>query len=363
MNNIEISLKRNDTSYPIYIGESLFPHVAHFTQQLKPSRIAVITDENLALLWTKDLLQAFPTKISLIVVPAGENWKNLEQLEYLWRRFYEEQLDRSSLILNLGGGAILDMGGFAASTYMRGLPFIHLPTTLLAQIDASIGGKVAINFAGVKNLLGAFVHPKAVFCDIATLDTLPQREFWAGFAEMLKIALIEDASFLQKLEKFQPSLEQKSDLIPFIQQSCRLKKAIVQRDELEKGERKLLNFGHTVGHAIEAFSWKSKTPLLHGEAISLGMLVETALSIQLGYLDQKDFFRLQELFERYHLPTTWQEKVSAEELWRWISFDKKRGLKGLEWTLLEKLGKGLFGAQISKELFAEIWQEFLLQGS
>jgi len=243
----------------------------------KYSKLVVLTDVNTQLHCLPLIQEVLPTDAVLITVPAGESFKTLENCASIWTQMTEAVLDRQALLLNLGGGVIGDMGGFCASVYKRGIPFITIPTTLLSQVDASVGGKLGIDFMGFKNHLGVFQLPEAVLIDPVFLSTLPQRELRSGYAEVLKHGLIRDVAFFRSL----PSNQwEKQDWEGVIRHSVGIKKAVVNVDPKETGLRKILNFGHTIGHAVESFYLNGPQPLLHGEAIALGMIAEGYLSFQ-----------------------------------------------------------------------------------
>ena len=241
------------------------------------SKLVVLTDSNTHQFCLPLVQEVVPPTTVFISVPAGEQHKTLETCSIIWGQMTEAVLDRQALVINLGGGVIGDMGGFCASVYKRGIPFITIPTTLLSQVDASVGGKLGIDFLGFKNHLGVFQLPEAVLIASEFLATLPQRELRSGYAEVIKHGLIRDATYFRAL----PSTNwQKQDWARIIRHSIEIKKAVVQVDPKESGLRKILNFGHTIGHAIESFYLTRSQPLLHGEAIAIGMIAEGFLSFE-----------------------------------------------------------------------------------
>ncbi len=241
------------------------------------SRLVLLMDANTHQHCLPLIQEVLPSNAMLITVPAGEQHKTLETCASIWKQMTEAVLDRQALLLNLGGGVIGDMGGFCASVYKRGIPFITIPTTLLSQVDASVGGKLGIDFMGFKNHLGVFQQPEAVLIDPTFLQTLPQRELRSGYAEVIKHGLIRDVAFFRSLPS---SLWENQDWDRVIRHSVGIKKAVVNVDPKESGLRKILNFGHSIGHAVESFYLNSQDPLLHGEAIALGMITEGFLSFQ-----------------------------------------------------------------------------------
>lgn len=265
--------------YTIYIG-NFGPALRQFLNDSEYSKIFVLVDENTAL-HCLPLLQSELANYTLepIQIKAGERFKNIETCQDIWQQFMRAKADRKSLCINLGGGVIGDMGGFCASTFKRGMDFIQMPSTLLSQVDASIGGKLGIDFMQVKNSIGLFKNPKAVFIDPNFLKTLSDRELRSGFAEVIKHSLIADSLQWAELKKIRNL--KSIDWTEIIEPSLQIKKRIVEQDPFEKGIRKALNFGHTIGHAIEGIALESDQPLLHGEAIAIGMICESYLSYKL----------------------------------------------------------------------------------
>jgi 3-dehydroquinate synthase len=340
--------------------------------------------------------------LTVIVLPPGEEHKNLQAVERGWRELAQNQFDRQSLLIALGGGVVGDLVGFLAATYMRGIDFIQIPTTIIAQADSSIGGKTGFDFEGRKNHIGAFWQPRLVFLDVDTLATLPEREYRQGLAEIVKHGLIADRELLNQLPPnplvrgnlgVQESLGKQIDLEMLIR-SLEIKRDIVQEDELEKsGRRKLLNFGHTLGHAVESWSWEVGQGLLHGEAISIGMVGEAWLSWQLGYLSQADFELVRDTLSALGLPihlpsnpdvpltpqppcqgelspSTFGRGVGGEgfdtkdkppagargrgkiiaRILELIQADKKNVGGEVRWTLLKEIGQGVADVVVPEEL-------------
>lgn len=337
-------------SYPILIGARCIKKIIPLINQ-RYARIAVITDSNVArhhLSPILQLLQSYAPEYTIL--PAGERSKNITSVQRLWHFFLSKKLDRHSAVINLGGGVIGDVGGFAASTFMRGIDFFQIPTTLLAQVDASIGGKTGINFAETKNMVGTFAHPRAVIIDTAMLGTLPSREFNAGYAEILKHGLIADRSYFTKASSKFPSATDTESLARLIADSLRIKSTIVTRDARETGVRKILNFGHTIGHALESASLAGNKPLLHGEAVSIGMAAETHLSYALGLLSSNDTHSIIKAFKAAGLPTRIPAKFSSKKLLEDMRRDKKNKSGALRFTLLSGIGKATFDHDIPEPL-------------
>jgi 3-dehydroquinate synthase len=274
--------------------------------------------------------------VTTIEVPAGERAKSLRQVASLYRAFLHHRMDRRSAVLALGGGVIGDLVGYAAATYLRGLPLIQVPTTLLAQVDSSVGGKVAVNLPEGKNLVGAFYQPSLVVSDTQTLKSLPLRELRAGLAEVVKHGMIADPELFAYLETHvDPILRAEDGPIAFIvARSCAIKAKVVEQDEREEGIRAILNFGHTVGHALEAYAGYRR--LLHGEAVAIGMVIATMLSAKRGLCEKEDLHRLRSLLERIGLPTTSSANVAS--LLKTINYDKKVKNQMIHFVLTKGIG-------------------------
>jgi 3-dehydroquinate synthase len=298
---------------------------------LPEGKIFVISDERVMSLYGQHFSE-FP----VILLEQGEKHKTLRSLEVITERLIQESCDRSSFLLGVGGGIICDITGFAASVYMRGIPFGFVSTTLLSQVDASVGGKNGVNFSGYKNILGVFNQPEFVICDPAVLKTLDQREFTGGIAEVLKAAAIRDEEFFGFLEEKMDLLTARNEEIlgEAISRSVKIKADVVQRDEREKGERRILNFGHTFGHALE-----KHTGMPHGEAVSIGMVLAAVLSVKLGLLAQNEADRIITLLKRAGLPV--QSPVPPALLAEAMTRDKKKESDTIHLVLLEKTGSAV----------------------
>ena len=336
----------------IRIGINLLGKLNHQVDFSQYSKVAVLTDSGVAKLWLPLLLKSLKFKPAIIIIPAGEQHKNLTTLNFVWRQLLRHRLDRRSLLINLGGGVVSDLGGLAAATFMRGIDFINIPTTLLAQVDAASGGKTAIDFAGVKNLIGTFTLPKAIIIDAQTLSSLPRRQLVSGWAEIIKHGLIKDRRHWQLASAKPPSQFSQAELIQLIKQSVKIKTAIVAADAHESGLRKLLNFGHTIGHALEALSLNSQTPLLHGEAVSLGMAAAAKLSQLKGFLTEQDISLIELSLKRAGLPIR-IKKIAVAKILNLIRTDKKTVRKNTRWTLLESIGQAIFNQTATKKQIVE----------
>lgn len=297
------------------------------------TRIAVLVDENTRRdCWP--LLEPHLNNPLLIEIPAGEAYKNLDTCQYIWSQMLDGGLDRKSALLNLGGGVVGDMGGFCASTFMRGIDFVQIPTTLLAQVDASVGGKLGVDFQHFKNMVGLFADPQAVFIHLPFLQTLPARELRSGYAEVIKHSLIGDAGLWEKLQSHpNPATVNWEEILP---RALMVKKKIVEADPLEEGLRQVLNFGHTVGHAIETWALSKGLDVLHGEAVAAGMIAEARLSHQSAGLPEGEMNQIISFLERIFPPVPIEEESELEAL---MQKDKKNRAGKIRMALLEKIGK------------------------
>lgn len=339
-----VHVELGSRSYDIRIGEGLLAEAGALIAPLVRKRVIIICDEHVAKLYAQpltDSLEARGITQNGIILPAGEQTKRFAVLERLLDELLEFNPDRNTTLIALGGGIIGDITGFAASILLRGVPFIQIPTTLLAQVDSSVGGKTGINARQGKNLIGSFYQPGLVIADIATLLTLPKRELLAGYAEVVKYGIINDAAFFAWLEaNGEKAIAGDTALLAHIvQESCKSKAAIVASDEREAGIRALLNFGHTLGHALEAETGFSDA-LLHGEAVALGMLLAMRLSVQRGLSIMEDYERLRHHLDKVGLPTSpgTIRKFDAARLIEHCHHDKKAKDGGLTFVLAKGIG-------------------------
>lgn len=338
-----------ESVYTVFIGAGILEKIADLYDFESYSNLFVVTDETVEPLFLDDLAGALPGDTASIVLPAGEQYKNIETVQMIWMAMQAAGCDRKSLVINLGGGVVCDLGGFAASTYMRGVDFLNVPTTLLAQVDASVGGKTGFNFAGVKNLVGSFNQPMAVIIDPQTLSKLPEREFIAGFGEIVKHGLVTDAAYFDEVAACQPLKLTASELEGVIAKSCRIKQQIVEADVNESAARRLVNFGHTIGHAIEALSLETDSPLLHGEAVSVGMLAEARISEYSGTLKSEDVNKVKEALVKVGLPVT-VSGFSVEDILDRMQSDKKNENGMLNFTLLDGIGRARYNQTADREV-------------
>jgi 3-dehydroquinate synthase len=341
----------NSADYNIHIGEDAFTALNQFLSDKKYSSVFILVDQNTKKRCLPLLKRSFTSLISLslIQVKSGEKNKNILSCEKIWKELSRQNADRKSLLINLGGGVITDLGGFAASTYKRGIDFTNIPTTLLAQADASVGGKTGIDFSGFKNHIGTFSFPKEVFINPDLLKTLSKRELLSGFAEVIKHGLIADKSYWETVRDHKEIFTSNiSDLISY---SIEIKNKIVAADPYENGIRKALNFGHTIGHAVESASLKTKKPLLHGEAIAIGMICEAYLSRKYCGLSGE---QLQEIVS-YIISVFQPKKINhpVKKLIEFMKQDKKNNDSGINFTLLSSIGKAVINNSCTKELIEE----------
>lgn len=363
MNN-EIAVNLDDKSYKIRIGAGEIKHLRDFLAQKNYSKIFIITDENVAKLHLAHLqtvLQGFETLIT--IVASGEQTKSFASLEKTCEEILQKNIDRKSLIIAFGGGVVGDLAGFIASILLRGIDFVQVPTTLLACVDSSVGGKTAINSKFGKNLIGSFYQPKLVICDLDFLQTLPAREFRAGYAEIVKYGLIEDREFFdfldQNLEKIFAS--DATTLQKIITKSCENKARIVSQDEKESGVRALLNFGHTFAHTFEN-ELNYSNDLLHGEAVGIGMLMAAKMSQNLDMIDSAQFEIIKNHLEKAGLNidlkkirSNWNQENLTNHLYK----DKKTEHKNLTFILLTKIGQAVIKKGISEKEFQKIIAKML----
>lgn len=347
-----LTVELADRSYPILIGANLLENVAqNQAAALKPfissRRVVVVSNETVAPLYLAPLkagLEEAGIPVLPVILPDGEQYKDWATLNQIFDALLANYCDRKTTLIALGGGVVGDMTGFAAATYQRGVPFIQIPTTLLSQVDSSVGGKTAINHPLGKNMIGAFYQPKLVLADTSTLNTLPERELKAGIAEVIKYGLIRDAEFFVWLEQNIDRLLARDEtaLADAIERSCRNKADVVMADETEQGERATLNLGHTFGHAIE--TGMGYGVWLHGEAVAAGTLMAAVLSERLGLIDEASVARIRALYLRAGLPVTGPELAPATYL-ELMRHDKKVADGKLRLILLAGIGRALISDQ------------------
>ena len=350
-----VQVPLGDRSYIIKVGNDLLPRLGAECAALKlGQRCAVITDSNVAKKFAKDAMKSLAAsgfEPVLVTVPAGEKSKCIGVVEECYDRLAAHRLERKSFIVALGGGVVGDLAGFVAATFLRGIPFVQVPTTLLAQVDSSVGGKTGVNLRAGKNLVGAFYQPRLVLCDLDTFKTLAKREYVSGLAEVIKYGIIYDAFFFAQLERNLPKLLQRdpSTLATVVARCCEIKAQVVGQDETESGLRAILNFGHTLGHAIENSSGYGK--YLHGEAISIGQVAAAKLSHKILGLPSGDVARIEKLFINAGLPVKFKlNGVQRRKLFTAMQLDKKVSGGEVKFVLAEKLGRVKFGCRVPAAL-------------
>ena len=345
-------------SYEIKIGPALLRELGQPCADLKLGRrCAVISDRNVAPRYSR-AVQASLKKAGfesvLITVPAGETAKRIKVVEQCYDALAKHRLERKSFIVALGGGVVGDLAGFVAATYLRGIAFVQAPTTLLAQVDSSVGGKVGVNLKSGKNLVGSFHQPRLVLCDMDTLRTLPAREFRAGLAEVIKYGIIYDAALFERLERNLPRLLKRDPetLAEVIARCCEIKAEVVSQDETESGLRAILNFGHTIGHAIENISGYGK--YLHGEAISIGQVAAARISAAVSGLNSDALQRIRSIFDNAGLPTQMRlNSIQRKKLFAAMRLDKKVSGGEIKFVLAKRIGETSWGQKVSEELVHE----------
>ncbi|MEL6864654.1 MAG: 3-dehydroquinate synthase [Bacteroidota bacterium] len=332
--------------YRIYVGD-IWPSFRKWLSKRAYSQILVIVDEHTE----KDCLPIFLRESALvnpmiISIPAGESYKNIQTCTQIWSEMMQAGADRQSLCINLGGGVIGDMGGFCASTFKRGMDFVQMPTTLLSQVDASIGGKLGIDFEEVKNSVGLFCDPQAVFIDPVFLNTLSEAEIRSGMAEMFKHSLIADAEQWMNLQNIQDL--RTAPWVSLLVPSLQIKQGIVEEDPYERNIRKALNFGHTIGHAVEGWGLANNRPLLHGEAVAIGMIAEAYLSHLLLALPESDLHQISDFLCSYY-PAYAIDRAIFPDLIDWMKKDKKNERQQINFSLISSIGQYAINQHATKE--------------
>ncbi|RII27206.1 MAG: 3-dehydroquinate synthase [Geobacter sp.] len=339
MDRFDVGL--GERSYPIFFGNGLLGEIGHSCKNLRlGGSVAVVTNPTVGVLYyafVRDSLLAAGFTVHLVEIPDGEEYKNTETLNIIYDRCVEFGIDRSAFILALGGGVVGDMAGFAAATYLRGIPFVQVPTTLLAQVDSSVGGKTGVNHPQGKNLIGAFYQPRLVLIDVAVLSTLPEREFLCGLAEIIKYGIVLDRKLFEYIEIHCEKLLARNfdSLLHVIRRSCAIKASVVEKDEREAGLRAVLNYGHTLGHSVETLAGYGHYK--HGEAVAIGMVQAARFSEHSGYSSNEDTERIVTLLKRLGLPVE-LPKFSASEYTDALWHDKKVREGGLNFVFNKGIG-------------------------
>jgi len=337
--------------YDIVFSKS-FEELLEELQELgvEKKRLCIVTDSIVDTLYGEELLsllEKLSVKVVKYVFPAGEENKTLDTVKEIYKFLIEEGFDRKDMLVALGGGVVGDMTGYTAATYLRGIDFIQIPTTLLAQADSSIGGKTGVDFDGYKNMVGAFKMPRLVYMNLSVLKTLDERQFFAGFAEIMKHGIIKDAIFYEwLLEKMYEICERDLDTLEeMVMRSCSVKKLVVEKDPLEQGDRALLNLGHTIGHAIE----KAKNfELYHGECVALGIVAAAFISWKKELLSMEEYYEIRDMFVPFYLPIS-VDGIDPEEILKLTKSDKKMEAGNIKFVLLKKIGKAIINTTVSDE--------------
>jgi len=355
-----ISLKVNlgERSYPICIGDNLLDQSELLTQHIPGNSALIVSNETVAPLYMDAVEKSLShIRFKTLVLPDGEEHKNLNVLNSIYDTLLKNRLDRNTTLIALGGGVIGDITGFAAATYQRGVHLVQIPTTLLSQVDSSVGGKTAVNHPFGKNMIGAFYQPKAVIADTNTLNTLEERQLSSGLAEVIKYGLIRDTGFLEWLESNIDKLLDRDPaaLAYAIERSCRNKAEIVAADERESGQRALLNLGHTFGHAIE--TGMGYGVWLHGEAVASGMVMAARLSNKLGWISESDVSRVIDILERANLPISAPEQMNADKFIELMSLDKKVSDGVLKLVLYKSVGNAVISKDYTDAILRETISE------
>lgn len=352
----QLTVDLGDRSYPIYIGESALDVGAYLANAIAGKQVFIVTNVTVANLYLDDVIrvlnQAVPgIKIDSVALPDGEQYKNLDTLNLIFTGLLEARHNRNTTLVALGGGVVGDMAGFAAASYQRGIPFIQIPTTLLSQVDSSVGGKTGVNHLLGKNMIGAFYQPNAVLIDTRVLSTLPDRELSAGLAEVIKYGLIADESFFSWLEDNIDALLSRDTeaLKKAILRSCEIKAEVVAKDEKEGGIRAILNLGHTYGHAIE--TQMGYGTWLHGEAVAAGMVMACDLSVRLGWLDRSVLDRAKSLIRAARLPTSPPNDMSGVDFEKHMKVDKKVLDGAIRLVLLKGCGYAVTTSDYDDHIF------------
>ena len=354
----KILYKIKDNSIPVIIGNNILKKI-NYSNYIKNKDVVIITNKTVADLYlskVKGSLKRFT--VDSYIIPDGERFKNLETLNKIHNFLIKKNYDRQLTIIALGGGVIGDLAGFASDTFLSGVNLIHIPTTLLAQVDSSIGGKTGINHKNGKNLICSFKHPNAIIIDTFLLSTLPKRQFISGLAEVIKYGVISNKPFLNWLNKNKDRIlsYNSTDLLKIVSVSVQEKINIVKRDEKENNIRAFLNFGHTLGHAIE--STKNYKGILHGEAISIGMVFASAISVEKSTLTISDFNLITETIQNLKLPISLPKKLSMNRIINHLNFDKKKKEGKNNFVLLKSIGKCYITDRLTSSFIQKMIQTF-----
>jgi 3-dehydroquinate synthase len=359
-----VEVELGDRTYPIYIGSGLLAGGDLLRKHVPGNTALVVTNETVAPLYLDRVVAALSEggeiRVEVVILPDGEEHKNMDVLMKVFDKALDARLDRQTTFVALGGGVIGDMTGFAAASYQRGVHFVQIPTTVMAMVDSSVGGKTGVNHPSGKNMIGAFYQPRCVLIDTETLSTLPDREYASGMAEVVKYGLIRDADFFEWLEKHVDALMRRDDalVVRAIERSCVNKAQVVALDEREGGVRATLNLGHTFGHAIETGIGYGEW--LHGEAVSVGTVMAADMSLRLGWIDESVAARTLDLLKKFNLPVDVPECMTVETFEKLMAVDKKAANGKLRLILLKgELGGCVFTADFDKTTLADTLDAFV----
>ncbi len=352
-------LYQNKPCYDIYIEDSFGALVDALEPfALADRKVCIVTDSNVDPLYgaeVEDMIGAISGECVRYVFPAGEESKTLDTVKEIYKFLIGNHFNRKDLLIALGGGVVGDLTGYTAATYLRGIEFIQIPTTLLSQADSSIGGKTGVDFDGYKNMVGAFYMPRLVYMNMATLQSLNDRQFYSGFAEVMKSALIKDGNFYEWLidQMYEICERDVETLSEMVERSCIIKKLVVEKDPLEKGDRALLNFGHTIGHAIEKYMNFTMT---HGECVALGCVAAAFISWKKNWLSMEEYYEIRDMFVPFYLPIS-IDNLDIEKVLQLTKSDKKAENGYIKFILLKKVGKALIDKTVTDDEIREALQE------
>ena len=353
-----INVNLGENSYQIYIDYHHLPQLGILMRELKlGEKVAVVTDSRVGSLYAEKVMAVLREngyRPFLITIPEGEEYKSRSSAADIYEKLIRQKMERRSPILALGGGVIGDLTGFVAATFLRGVPFLQIPTTLMAQVDSSVGGKVAVNHPRGKNLIGCFYQPRLVFMELDFLSTLASQEFASGLAEVVKCGLIADRSFFEYLERNRLSVRHREPaaIRQVVKRCCEIKSKIVEKDEKEEiGLRTILNYGHTLGHALETVT--SYRTYLHGESVALGIVFASRLSLRLGLLNEKEQERVISLLQDFVLPVQ-LPKIEVDSLLKAMEYDKKVVSGKIQFVLTKGIGHAIISTEISLDLIREL---------
>lgn len=359
MSRIINVLYQNKPCYDIYIEDSFGALVDALEPfALADRKVCIVTDSNVNPLYgaeVEDMIGAISGECVRYVFPAGEESKTLDTVKEIYKFLIGNHFNRKDLLIALGGGVVGDLTGYTAATYLRGIEFIQIPTTLLSQADSGIGGKTGVDFDGYKNMVGAFYMPRLVYMNMATLQSLSDRQFYSGFAEVMKSALIKDGNFYEWLidQMYEICERDVETLSEMVERSCIIKKLVVEKDPLEKGDRALLNFGHTIGHAIEKYMNFTMT---HGECVALGCVAAAFISWKKNWLSMEEYYEIRDMFVPFYLPIS-IDNLDIEKVLQLTKSDKKAENGYIKFILLKKVGKALIDKTVTDDEIREALQE------